>query len=234
MAELFHQTYNPVAGSIFLSALVATLPLGLDTRIGSAGERLSGGQRQRVAVARTLLAGGDVVLLDEPTAQLDEQASARLMADLLETAGADYGFGLKNLPGVIHYALKHYGPAYELLQQETTRGRILPVLYESLVNQPEVELERLREFTGLMLGSYHPGQSWSGEVPADTPIQHAWTSELYGQPVSNSRVGNYRHLLSPEAIQLIEAHCQAFMQIFGYATGPFDSAQGAPATPPGP
>ncbi|MGA0565932.1 thiol reductant ABC exporter subunit CydC [Rathayibacter sp. KR2-224] len=65
-----------------LAPLVATLPLGLDTRIGSAGERLSGGQRQRVAVARTLLAGGDVVLLDEPTAQLDEQASARLMADL--------------------------------------------------------------------------------------------------------------------------------------------------------
>ncbi|NNC10530.1 thiol reductant ABC exporter subunit CydC [Planctomonas sp. JC2975] len=65
-----------------LAPLLATLPQGLDTRIGAAGERLSGGQRQRVAVARTLLAGGDVVLIDEPTAQLDAQASAELMTDL--------------------------------------------------------------------------------------------------------------------------------------------------------
>ncbi|MGN6128341.1 MAG: ATP-binding cassette domain-containing protein, partial [Humibacter sp.] len=65
-----------------LAPLVATLPDGLDTRIGAAGGRLSGGQRQRVAVARTLLTRCDVVLLDEPTAQLDEQASAELMSDL--------------------------------------------------------------------------------------------------------------------------------------------------------
>lgn len=65
-----------------LAPLLATLPHGLDTRIGPAGEHLSGGQRQRVAVARTLLARGDVVLIDEPTAQLDEQASAALIADL--------------------------------------------------------------------------------------------------------------------------------------------------------
>ncbi len=65
-----------------LAPLLASLPLGLDTRVGAGGQRLSGGQRQRVAVARTLLTGGDVVLIDEPTAQLDEQASAALMADL--------------------------------------------------------------------------------------------------------------------------------------------------------
>ncbi|WP_243063016.1 thiol reductant ABC exporter subunit CydC [Humibacter sp. RRB41] len=65
-----------------LAPLVATLPDGLDTRIGPGGSRLSGGQRQRLAVARTLLTRGDVVLIDEPTAQLDEQASAELMADL--------------------------------------------------------------------------------------------------------------------------------------------------------
>lgn len=154
-----------------------------------------------------------VLMLRDPR---DIVASLLEVGKRLETAGADYGFGLKNLPGVIHYALKHYGPAYELMNQASTQGRILPVLYERLVTHPEAELERLREFTGLMLGNYHPGQSWSGEVPADTPIQHAWTSELYGQPVSASRVGIYKRLLSPEAIQLIEANCQAFMQIFGY------------------
>jgi ATP-binding cassette subfamily C protein CydCD len=68
--------------SVGLESLLASLPNGLDTRIGSAGRQLSGGQRQRVAVARTLLAHGDVVLIDEPTAHLDAQASAELMADL--------------------------------------------------------------------------------------------------------------------------------------------------------
>ena len=71
-----------VLDRVGLADLVASLPDGLDTRIGAAGSRLSGGQRQRVAVARTLLTRGDVVLIDEPTAQLDEQASRELMADL--------------------------------------------------------------------------------------------------------------------------------------------------------
>lgn len=65
-----------------LEQLLSRLSLGLDTRIGSAGMDLSGGERQRVAVARTLLARSDVVLIDEPTAHLDEQGGRALMDDL--------------------------------------------------------------------------------------------------------------------------------------------------------
>ncbi|QWT23210.1 thiol reductant ABC exporter subunit CydC [Subtercola sp. PAMC28395] len=65
-----------------LGSFVASLQNGLDTRVGSEGEQLSGGQRQRVAVARALLAGGDIVLLDEPTAHLDADAAESLMTDL--------------------------------------------------------------------------------------------------------------------------------------------------------
>ncbi|GAB4099523.1 thiol reductant ABC exporter subunit CydC [Sinomonas halotolerans] len=61
---------------------VRSLPGGLDARIGSRGAYLSGGQRQRLAVARTLLAGADVVLLDEPTAHLDPEAGLDLVAAL--------------------------------------------------------------------------------------------------------------------------------------------------------
>jgi ATP-binding cassette subfamily C protein CydCD len=65
-----------------LGGLLATLPDGLDTPVGSGGTALSGGERRRLAAARALLADRDVVLLDEPTAHLDEPTAAALVVDL--------------------------------------------------------------------------------------------------------------------------------------------------------
>ncbi|HVC14218.1 MAG TPA: thiol reductant ABC exporter subunit CydC [Acidimicrobiales bacterium] len=69
-----------------LDEWVATLPEGLDTRVGEEGAMVSGGQRRRIALARALLLDAPVLVLDEPTAGLDQDAGARLVADVIDDA----------------------------------------------------------------------------------------------------------------------------------------------------
>lgn len=60
---------------------------GLDARVGDRGALVSGGQAQRIALARGLLRGFPVLVLDEPTAGVDPDASDALLRDLLGAAG---------------------------------------------------------------------------------------------------------------------------------------------------
>lgn len=69
-------------------AVLAQLPEGLDTRIGTGGVGLSLGQRQRLGLARTLGSGAPVVLLDEPTAHLDTTAEDRVLRAIVDRAAA--------------------------------------------------------------------------------------------------------------------------------------------------
>ncbi|HEV2282729.1 MAG TPA: thiol reductant ABC exporter subunit CydC [bacterium] len=65
-----------------LGEFVASLPEGLDTRVGERGMQLSGGQRQRVAIARAFLKNAPVLILDEATSHLDA-VSEMLVRDAL-------------------------------------------------------------------------------------------------------------------------------------------------------
>nr|WP_225591454.1 MULTISPECIES: thiol reductant ABC exporter subunit CydD [unclassified Achromobacter] len=60
------------------------LPQGLATQLGGRGHGLSGGQAQRVALARLFLRDPGLILLDEPTAHLDEGTQARVLDAILE------------------------------------------------------------------------------------------------------------------------------------------------------
>ena len=60
---------------------------GLDERVGDRGALVSGGQAQRISLARALLRGFPVLVLDEPTAGVDPEASDALLRDLLQAAG---------------------------------------------------------------------------------------------------------------------------------------------------
>ncbi len=63
-----------------------TLPQGLDTMIGERGFGLSGGEARRIALARVFLRDPQLLLLDEPTAFLDAETEAALLAALAEFA----------------------------------------------------------------------------------------------------------------------------------------------------
>jgi len=75
-----------VIGWARLGTLVASLPDGLETRVGERGSRLSAGERQRLGLARLMLSDAPLVLVDEPTAHLDAETERDVLCTLRDWA----------------------------------------------------------------------------------------------------------------------------------------------------
>jgi ATP-binding cassette subfamily C protein len=67
-----------------LHDFVMTLPKGYDTGVGELGETLSGGERQRIGLARAFLHDAEILLLDEPTSNLDSLNEAVILKAIKE------------------------------------------------------------------------------------------------------------------------------------------------------
>lgn len=70
-----------------LAELIKNHPMGLDLPISEGGNGLSGGQRVQVGLTRLLLAKPKVLLLDEPTANLDQESEARVLQAIIQAVG---------------------------------------------------------------------------------------------------------------------------------------------------
>ncbi|MBB4953649.1 ATP-binding cassette subfamily C protein CydD [Agrobacterium vitis] len=78
--------WNASRSAVGLDDLVTSLPRGALTRLGETGSGISGGEARRIMLARALYADADVVLADEPTADLDADNARRVTESLLALA----------------------------------------------------------------------------------------------------------------------------------------------------
>lgn len=97
-----------------MDEVVAQLPKGLDTPMGESGAGLSEGQGQRLAIARAVLGGAPVLLLDECTSALDAETEGRVLENL------------RNLPNRTCIAVTHRPAAAGIatLRLHIDEGRI--------------------------------------------------------------------------------------------------------------
>ncbi len=103
---------------------VSTQPGGLDTQIGDNGALLSGGQRQRLGLARAILRGSGLLLLDEATAALDPENERRILAGLSARGAAI--LLVSHHPHVSTFAHRVYRLHNGCLREETPQDSELP------------------------------------------------------------------------------------------------------------
>ena len=110
-------TQEEIRQALYVSAMedyLPQLPQGLDTPLGESGAGLSEGQAQRLAIARAILGGAPILLLDECTSALDAETEQKVLQRI------------KALPDRTCIAVTHRSAAVDLadLRLEVSNGKI--------------------------------------------------------------------------------------------------------------
>lgn len=79
-----HSEVVQAAKKASIHNLIESLPNGYATKLGEMGDGLSGGEKQRIGIARAFLHGNDVLLLDEPTSNIDSLNEGIILKSLKE------------------------------------------------------------------------------------------------------------------------------------------------------
>ena len=87
---------------------IESLPHGYDTMVGELGETLSGGERQRLGLARAFLHDAPLLLLDEPTSNLDSLNEGQILRTLTEQRGQRAVVLISHRPSTMAIADKTY------------------------------------------------------------------------------------------------------------------------------
>ena len=121
---------------------IMSLPKGYDTRIGSRGVLLSGGQRQRVSLARALLRGSPILVLDEATNAIDSMTESEILESLKDLRGRTTVVVIAHRVGTTSSAdqvvtlergrVVEHGPPHELLASDGPYRRMYELQQVSL------------------------------------------------------------------------------------------------------